>query len=107
LFSQSKPKAISKPVEESGGRVILCICIEKINASYMAMRMIRSEDVESPTMMLKIPINANSGDNADTYNFKNHKTGEGHLNLRKRGMLKMAARLTNSSAVICMKLFIN
>ena len=43
-------------------------------------------------MVLYTPIKTNKGDNAEAYNFKNHKAGAGQCNCTKNRMLSRAVR---------------
>ena len=54
--------------------------------------LINTEPVVNPTMTLNKPMMKNKGDNADANNFIIHKTGTGHFNLSKIGMLRSAAK---------------
>ena len=60
----------------------------------------KTEPVVSPTMVLNTPIRASNGDNAETYNFKNHNAGAGQRNRRKSRMLSSATRQPETAARI-------
>ena len=68
--------------------------------------MMKTEPVVNPTTAVNTPIKASNGDNAETYNFKNHKAGAGQLSRMKSRMLMIALKLANTMAVICRKEFI-
>ena len=60
----------------------------------------KSEPVVRPAIVLTTPIKKSQGDKAETYNFKNHKTGAGQRTRRKSVMLISAAKQHETAARI-------
>jgi hypothetical protein len=60
----------------------------------------KTEPVANPAIVLATPVKQSHGDNAETNNFKNHKTGAGQRTRRKSVMLISAARQPEKAARI-------
>ena len=66
----------------------------------MPIALMKPEPVVRPAIVLNTPIKKSKGDNAETYNFKNHNAGAGQRNRKKRVILINATRHPENAARI-------
>jgi hypothetical protein len=64
----------------------------------MPIKLIKNEPVAMPTMVMSTPNNTSIGDNADAYNFKNHKNGAGQCKGLKNKRLVSAVKIPRRTA---------